>query len=134
MSVEAVRIGKQARDQLSRLKSRTGITQWNILCRWALCLSLTETGKPHAPPPGDRPIEMTWKTFGGEYADIYWALVRYRCQRDGLELDDQNISEQLHAHIHRGIAYLAGDPEVKTISGLTSKALAGWGNESGVSG
>jgi hypothetical protein len=26
--------------QLIRLKTRTGITQWNILCRWAFCLSL----------------------------------------------------------------------------------------------
>ena len=123
MSIETVRISKQGRDQLSRLKSRTGIGQWNILCRWALCLSLAEPGQPRAVSGGDRPIEIAWRTFGGEYADVYLALVRDRCIRDGLELDDQTISDQLHRHVHRGISYLAGDPDAKSIAGLVDKAL-----------
>lgn len=123
MSIETVRISKQGREQLSRLKTRTGIGQWNILCRWALCLSLAEPGQPRPPTGGERPIEIAWRTFGGEYADVYLALVRDRCARDGLGVDDQTFSDQLHAHIHRGISYLAGDPDVKSISGLVDKAL-----------
>lgn len=123
MTIETVRISRQGRDQLSRLKSRTGIGQWNVLCRWALCLSLMEPGCPPASKSGDRPIEMTWRTFGGDNADIYLALIRIRCLRDGLDLADHTIADQLHAHIHRGISYLAGDPEVKAISGLTNKVV-----------
>ena len=123
MSIETVRISKQGRDQLSRLKSRTGIGQWNILCRWALCLSLAESGQPRAVSAGDRPIEIAWRTFGGEYADVYLALVRDRCIRDGHNLDDQTIADQLHRHVHRGISYLAGDPDAKSIAGLVDKAL-----------
>ena len=81
MSIETVRITKQGRDQLSKLKSRTGIAQWNVLCRWALCLSLAEEGRPRAPKAGERPIEIAWKTFGGDYADVYLGLIRQRCVR-----------------------------------------------------
>lgn len=122
MSIETVRITKQGRDQLSKLKSRTGIGQWNILCRWALCLSLREPSRPRPPSAGERPIEITWKTFGGEHADLYLALVRQRCAREGLEITDETVADELHAHIHRGIAYLAGDPNVKTIEALVTTA------------
>jgi len=122
MTVETVRITKQGRDQLSKLKSRTGISQWNVLCRWALCLSLSEASWPRPPSAGERPIEIAWKTFGGEYADLYLALVKQRCARDGLEVTDQTVTDELHAHVHRGIAYLAGDPNVKTIETLVAKA------------
>jgi DNA sulfur modification protein DndE len=32
MSIKQFKVSTQARDQLIRLKSKTGITQWNILC------------------------------------------------------------------------------------------------------
>ena len=46
MSIKQIRLSSQARDQLIRLKSRTGIQQWNILSRWAFGLSLRETTPP----------------------------------------------------------------------------------------
>lgn len=124
MTIETVRITKKGRDQLSTLKSRTGIDQWNILCRWALCLSLAEPSRPRPPSGGERPIEIAWKTFGGEHADLYLALVKQRCARESLEITEQIVSDELHAHVHRGIAYLAGDPDVKAIEALVTKATA----------
>ena len=38
----SVRVNQQAKDQLIKLKRITGIKQWNVLCRWALCLSLAQ--------------------------------------------------------------------------------------------
>jgi DNA sulfur modification protein DndE len=49
MSIKQIRLSSQAKDQLIRLKTKTGIQQWNVLCRWAFCLSLRQA-KP--PPPG----------------------------------------------------------------------------------
>lgn len=46
MSIKHIRVSSQAKDQLIRLKTRTGIDQWNILCRWAFCLSLAEATPP----------------------------------------------------------------------------------------
>ena len=68
MSVKQIRLSLQARDQLIRLKSRTGIQQWNILCRWAFGLSLRETTPPTPVDiPSDSNVEMTWHVFGGEH-------------------------------------------------------------------
>jgi DNA sulfur modification protein DndE len=35
MIIKQVRLSQQAKDQLARLKGKTGIKNWNILCRWA---------------------------------------------------------------------------------------------------
>jgi len=110
MAIETVRISKQGRDQLLTLKRRTGIANWNILCRWAFCVSLSEESPPRDEPvAGEQPVEMTWRTFGGEKADVYLALLKQRCHADGHGLQDETLSHQLRLHLHRGISYLAGD-------------------------
>ena len=42
MSIKQVKVSTQAKEQLIRLKTRTGIAHWNVLCRWAFCLSLRQ--------------------------------------------------------------------------------------------
>jgi len=74
MSIKQVRLSNQAKEQLIRLKTRTGIQQWNILCRWALCLSLKEKTPPTPIDiPADSNVEMTWQVFGGEHNELYLA-------------------------------------------------------------
>jgi DNA sulfur modification protein DndE len=123
MPVEHVRVAPTARDQLITLKRRTGIGHWNVLCRWAFCRSLAE---PAAPPnvrsSGDSSVDMTWKVFSGPYGDIFWALLRQRCHRDGLALDDETLNQQFRLHLHRGIGYLFGDLQVRDLAGLISLA------------
>jgi DNA sulfur modification protein DndE len=124
MSIEHIRLTTTARDQLVTLKRRTGITQWNVLCRWALCRSLAEP----APPPAaklifDSNVEMTWRVFAGEHGEELLALVRYRCHAGGLPVDDDTVAQQFRLHLHRGIGYLVGDPRVTNIAGLVSLAL-----------
>jgi len=124
MGIEHIRLTTTGRDQLVTLKRRTGIAQWNVLCRWALCRSLAEA----APPPSaklvfDSSVEMTWRVFAGEYGDELLALVRYRCHVDGLSTDEDTVGQQLRLHLHRGIGYLVGDPRVTNIAGLVTVAL-----------
>ena len=124
MSVEHIRLTQTARDQLITLKRRTGITQWNVLCRWAFCRSLAE---PASPPAAklvyDSSVDMTWRVFAGEQGDLLWALMRSRCHLDGLPVDDEAVGQQLRLHLHRGIGYLVGDPRVTDIAGLISLGL-----------
>src|SRR5271166_6041239 len=95
MSIKQFRLSSQARDQLIRLKTKTGITQWNILCRWALCLSLRQPSPPTPIEiPADSNVEMTWQVFGGEAEELYLALLKERCARDGLEITDEVIQRQ----------------------------------------
>lgn len=123
MAVEHIRLSKQAREQLIRLKRHTGIEHWNVLCRWAFCRSLAEPSPP--PPskiPADSNVEMSWRVFGGRHADLYLALLRARCLRDGLELGDDDLAMQFRLHLHRGIAYLANDREIRDIAALMKLA------------
>jgi len=123
MSLENIRLSKQGRDQLMTLKRRTGVEHWNILCRWAFCVSLAEPSPPRDQRvPADSTVEMTWRTFGGEQDAVYRAALVQRCHEDGFETDDETLLRQFRLHLHRGIGYLAGDPNVKSIAGLVDKA------------
>jgi DNA sulfur modification protein DndE len=121
MTIEHIRLSQTAKDQLITLKRRTNITQWNVLCRWALCRSLAEpTVPPSAKIAADSNVEMNWRTFAGTHGDVLWALLRYRCQQDGIPLDDENLAQQFRLHLHRGIGYLAGDRNLRTIADLVT--------------
>jgi len=103
--VEHIRLNKKARDQLVRIRRSTGIEQWNILCRWALCLSLRD---PTCPPAGEgdksASVEMAWRVFAGDLSDVLAALLlqwKVRCMKD--ELDD---GELVRRHLLRGLALL----------------------------
>jgi DNA sulfur modification protein DndE len=123
MTIEHVRVSERARDQLITLKRRTGIMQWNVLCRWAYCVSLAErTAPPNT--SGDGMVElMNWKTFGGPYAELYVALLKQRCATDGLELTADTLPIQFRNHLHRGIGYLFGDRSLKDIRDLTRRTV-----------
>lgn len=126
MPIENVTVSAKARDQLTALKRRTGIENWNVLCRWALCVSLTEATPPaNAKHAADSNIEMAWKTFSGQYDELYWALIRQRCEKDGLDpADEDEVAHQFRLHLHRGIAYLAGDKDLQSIGDLVLRVAA----------
>lgn len=122
MSIEHIRLSQQARDQLVKLKRWTGLANWNVLCRLGLAVSLAEpTIPPQADIPADSNVEMTWRVFGGVHADIYMALIRNRCIQDGFNPDSNELNNQLRLHLHRGIGYLAGDRNIRSIIDLTRK-------------
>lgn len=120
MIVETVRISQQGRDQLIKLKRITGIQNWNILCRWALCTSLAEKSiPPQTKIITDSPIEIAWKTFTGEgMEEIYEALIKQRCTNDKLELSKESLAEQFKLHLHRGLGYIATSAKLKNIGSL----------------
>ena len=122
MSLDTIRLSEQAKDQLTRVKRSTRVKNWNVLCRWALCMSLAEETVPTASKiPADSSVEMTWKVFGGADADVYLALIKQRCHEDGLGTESTTIEEQFRLHLHRGIGYLSGNPELKSLSGLVQR-------------
>lgn len=119
MSLDSVRISQSGRDQLIRLKRHTGIQNWNVLCRWAFCISLRdETAPSRSPIVTDSNIEMSWKTFGGVYEEIYRSLIQVRTLKDGFESYDAALS----AHIHRGLSMLLSQ-EIRNIEDLFSGSL-----------
>lgn len=122
MPIEHIHLSQQAKEQLIKVKRWTGIQNWNTLCRWAFCLSLSESGiPPQAKIPADSSVEMSWKVFGGPHADIYLALLKERCQRDNLGTGEEVLATQFRLHLHRGIGYLAADKNIKSISALLKR-------------
>jgi DNA sulfur modification protein DndE len=119
MPIEHIHLSQQAKDQLTKIKRGTGIQNWNTLCRWAFCLSLSEPGiPPPAKIPADSSVDITWKVFGGPFSDIYLALLKERCRRDQLGTTDEVVAAQFRLHLHRGIGYLAANKNIKSIQAL----------------
>src|SRR6476620_7578949 len=95
ISIKQVRVSSQAKEQLIRLKTRTGVGQWNVMCRWALCVSMREPTPPSpVEVPADSNVEMSWHVFGGEQHELYLALVKERCEADGLGSSDEVVARQ----------------------------------------
>ena len=95
MIVKHFKLSQPEKDRLIRIKAKTGIQNWNVLCRWALCWSLAEPSIPGGVDPlSDSNVEMDWSTFAGEYSEIYEAIIRQRCINDGLG-DDEILCEGL---------------------------------------
>jgi DNA sulfur modification protein DndE len=126
MAIKQIRLASQAKDQLVRLKSKTGISQWNILCRWAFCISLAEETPPTPVDiPADSNVEMTWHVFGGEYHEVYLALLQERCIVDGIDIqDDAAVNRQFRLHLHRGLGYLATPNRIRSVADLVATATA----------
>lgn len=124
MIIKQVRLSQQAKDQLSRLKAKTGIKNWNILCRWALAYSLAENTVPtDIDLVADSNLEMSWFTFGGEYYEVYEALVKAWCLKMGLAVDEDNVSKYFRLNLERGIAHLCGTGFIKSVDDLLELAV-----------
>jgi DNA sulfur modification protein DndE len=124
MIIKQVRLSQQAKDQLSRLKAKTGIKNWNILCRWALSYSLAEKTMPtDVPLVNDSNLEMSWYTFGGDYYEVYEAIVKAWCLSMNLPTDDDIVAKYFRLNLERGIAHLCGTGFIKSIDDLLNLAV-----------
>ena len=124
MIVKQVRLSNDAKDKLARLKGKTGIKNWNVLCRWALCYSLSDGSIPtDIKINSDSNVEMSWYTFAGEYSEIYEALIIAWCVSVGLPTDKETLSKYFKLHLERGIARLSGTNLVKNIEDLLNLTL-----------
>ena len=124
MIIKQIKLTNVSKERLGRLKGKTGIKNWNILCRWALCYSLSENTMPtDIPIVADSNVEMSWYTFGGEYSDIYDALMIAWCKSMGLPTDEDPLPKYFKLHIERGIAHLSGTNFIKNLDDLLGLAI-----------
>lgn len=77
------------------------------------------------PIVADSNVEMSWYTFGGEYSDIYDALMIAWCKRMGLPTDEEILAKYFKLHIERGIAHLSGTNFIKNLDDLLGLAIEG---------
>ena len=119
MIIKQIKLSNAAKDKLSRLKGKTGIQNWNVLCRWAFCFSLKEGTIPtDIEINSDSNVEMSWLTFAGEYHEIYEELIRIRCLKDGLNDDTETLYRYFRLHLNRGINHYSSRDVLKSIHDL----------------
>ena len=105
--IETVKVSEKAKNQLITLRRRTGVENWNTLCRWAFALSLNEKSTPPDETINtDSNVEMTWKTFTGGRENLYLNLLILRAQKDGVKIKKTDLNQYFKLHLHRGISYL----------------------------
>src|SRR5690349_20893710 len=114
--IDTVKVSEKAKIQLVTLKRRTGVQNWNVICRWAFCLSLAE---PSCPPDEnivtDSSVEMSWRTFTGGREELYWALLVSRVLRDKVSTEKEALAKYFKLHLHRGIAYLNANKSLRGV-------------------
>ena len=66
---------------------------------------------------------MSWHVFGGEWHEVYLALLKERCIRDGLDTEPETVNRQFRLHLHRGIGYLATPNRIRGIGDLVGAAV-----------
>lgn len=124
MIIKQIKLSNAAKDKLARLKGKTGIQNWNVLCRWAFCFSLKEGTIPtDVEVNSDSNVEMSWLTFAGEYHELYEALIKEWCIQNNLGIDNDTIAKYFKLHLERGIRYLSGTNFIKDIKDLLDKTL-----------
>ena len=125
MIVKQIRLSNRAKERLSRLKGKTAIKNWNVLCRWAYCYSLKENTIPTPENiDADSNVEMSWYTFAGEYSDLYEALIITWCKKMDISTDKDTMAKYIKMHIERGISYLSGTNFIRELDDLLRLGVA----------
>lgn len=103
MKLSKLRLTKEASNRVRFLAGKTSLTP-NLLCRLGFCLSLAEPGVLNPDDFLEEDREFNRYTLLGEYDALFVALLRERCQQDGVDLE--RLADYFRAHINRGIGLL----------------------------
>ena len=128
--LENIGVSQRSREILITLKRRTGIANWNIICRWAFCASLANQNRP-LPVVGqpDSNIEMSWDTFTGEISDALLAAFEVRAAKDGVSRDRYDRASYFRSLLERGIKQLESESPQASEAMVVLRALAEYHRE-----
>lgn len=88
-------------------------------------MSIAEPALPSTVELGpDSNVEMSWQVFGGEYQELYEALIVARCLQDELDITPEIINKQFRLHVHRGITYLLASNYIRSLEALLGLAIS----------
>ena len=103
IKLDTVRTTLGVKNTLNRLKQLTGIETWNVLCRWAFCLSIKQENLPREIEETLDGLEIDYEVFVGKNKDIYTQLLINNLLKHKIEINKRNLSKFLYAHINRGV-------------------------------
>ena len=115
--IETMRTSTNTKNILVRLKTITGISNWNILCRWALCFSIKQKNLPRLVDEKLDGVEINYDTLVGKEKNVYSQLLINNLLKHGIEVSKDNLTKYLNAHVNRGVNIIY-NYKLKNISGL----------------
>ena len=121
LSIDILRTSSNVKSSLTRIKTITGISNWNIICRWALCLSLKQTSLPREVEEKLDGVEIDYDTLVGKNKSIYTQLLINNLVAHNVDVDKKNLTKYLYAHVNRGVNIIYTN-KLKDISGPMSFA------------
>jgi len=107
--VQTVVTTPRGRDQLINLKRQTGVAQWNIIMRWAVCASIREETPP---PPAEREgsdgerVSVDWEVFAGDLNQEITAAFWMRHAGEPNHGTPQAAADSFKRHLQRGLNIL----------------------------
>ena len=116
-NIDILRTSMNVKNSLTRIKSITGIPNWNILCRWAFCLSVKQTSLPREVEEKLDGIEIDYDTLVGKNKSIYTQLLINNLVSHKEGINKKNLTKYLNAHVNRGVNIIYTN-KLKDISGL----------------
>ena len=124
-----IRYSQQVRNSLMTIKRRTKLQHFHTVCRWGLCLSLSDdrpARSQKAETSADSAVfDLPWNRFGQEFSELLAELLKMRAHEEGIECTDHNLQKLAEAHIARGVRRLAANKEMRSIADLIQLPLAG---------
>ena len=103
IKIDQLRTSTTVKNSLTRIKSITSIQNWNVLCRWGFCLSIKQLSLPRTVDEKLDGIEMDYGTFVGKNENIYTQLLINNLRHHNIEVNKENLTKYLYAHVNRGI-------------------------------
>ena len=101
MSFNKIRVSLPVTKILSLIKGNTGLTP-NIICRIALCLSISDPSLPSSKIPDSSGQEFNRFTLLGEMDSFFISILKERLMNDKLN-PESDLLNQFRAHLERGI-------------------------------
>lgn len=108
MHYSKLKVSADAASKLRSLRQRTGLTP-NLLCRFAIMVSLEEGPLGAVPPPDEDGQEFNAYTLTGEFGALFVAMIRATEELGAKapSLSDDELLARMRGHIHRGIGTLS---------------------------
>ena len=104
MSFNKIHTSERVTKLFPLLKMRTGLTP-NIICRLALCLSISDPTAPNTRLEDEKGQEFSRYTLLGEWDSFFISILRERLIHDKLD-PEKDLTPQFKAHINRGVLSL----------------------------
>ena len=117
LTIDVLKTSTNLKNFLTRIKTNTGIANWNVICRWALCLSLKQTSLPREVDEKLDGVEIDYDILVGKNKTIYTQLLINNLISHKVEIDKKNLTKYLYAHVNRGVNIIYTN-KLKNISEL----------------